>query len=107
MIRKQLYIAPAHDRKLKVLASQRRCTEAEIVREALEQLPDPESDDVLARLEAAGLLAPRATIPDLPTGEALRALEAEFEAWLETTDANPRLGEAVIQDREESEQRLS
>ncbi len=37
MIRKQTYILPEQDRKLKVLARMKQVTEAELIREALEQ----------------------------------------------------------------------
>ena len=85
MIRKQFYLPPEQDRKVKALAAQRGCTEAEIVREALAGLPNPASDDVVARLKAAGLLVSVPSDPDLPRGASARALEAEFERWLRIT----------------------
>ena len=58
MIRKQVYLAREQDRKLKVLAARRGCTEAEIIREALDRLPDPDRS-VDEQLAATGLLVPK------------------------------------------------
>lgn len=41
MVRKQLYLARDQDRKLKALATRRGCTEAQVIREALDQLLTP------------------------------------------------------------------
>jgi hypothetical protein len=106
MIRKQVYLAPEQDRKLKSLASRRRCTEAEIIREALDRLPNPDTDDVEAKLSAAGVLAPAPDFPDVPRGRAAQALEAEFERWLAEQPPDTDLGDDVIRDRAESEARL-
>ena len=101
MIRKQVYLEPRQDRKLKAIAGRRGCTEAEVIREALDRLPDPE-DDVIAQLEADGLLARLPDDPSLPRGAALRQLEREVECWLETTPAGDlRLTEAVLENRED------
>jgi hypothetical protein len=75
MVRKQVYLRREHDRKLKALASVRGCTEAEVIREAIDRLPDPEGDFV-ARLEAAGLLVPKRDSPDLPRGAELEKLNS-------------------------------
>jgi hypothetical protein len=98
MVRKQLYLARAQDRKLKALAARRGCTEAQVIRDALDQLPDPDLgiDD---QLTTAGLLAPKSDDPDLPVGQAARALEAEVDAWLATRAAGLGLLEAVLEDR--------
>jgi hypothetical protein len=113
MIRKQVYLEKDQDRKLKALAAQRRCTEAELIREALDRLPEPESDEILVRLEGAGLLAPELA----PEANARRAqkrargasgdrevqsvarLEAEHAAWLAARAAPLELVEALRQDR--------
>jgi hypothetical protein len=102
MVRKQIYLRQAQDRKLKALAAVRGCTEAEVIRDAVDRLPDPEVS-VAERLRAAGLLA---TIPpreDTPTAEELRELEAEHEAWLATLTEPLGLAEAVLAEREESD----
>src|SRR6266516_3470900 len=96
MIRKQVYLAPKQDRKLKSLASRRCCTEAEIIREALDRLPDPDAHDIEAKLSAAGLLVPAPDFPDLPRGRAAQALEAEFERWLAEQPGDTDLGDDVI-----------
>src|SRR6266508_2746675 len=111
MVRKQVYLKADQERKLKALAARRRCTEAELIREALDRLPDPTDDAVLLKLEAAGLLAPepdtrgpqgtrrsaatefpgvesqgvargRADAVDAADAQAVARLEAEHDAWL-------------------------
>jgi hypothetical protein len=102
MIRKQLYITDQQQRKLRRLAGRRGCTEAEVVRAALDALPDAEGliDD---RLRAAGALADPPDDRDLPSGPAAEgeaeALEAELDAWLATLDGPLGLSAAVIADR--------
>jgi hypothetical protein len=82
MIRKQLYITREQQRKLRKPAEQWGCSEAEVVRRALDRLPDP-GDPVVARLAAAGMLVTPPDDPDLPqTDEELEALEREHEEWL-------------------------
>lgn len=55
MIRKQFYIAPEQEAKLKRLAKAAGRSEAEIVREALDALPEA-TDPVLKALVAQGLI---------------------------------------------------
>ena len=98
MIRKQVYLGPGQDRKLKALAAQRRCTEAAIIRDALDRLPDPEGD-IVARLAAAGMLAPKPADPSLPRGAELRALEKEVETWLVARGKGLGLSEALAGER--------
>ena len=99
MIRKQVYLGRQRDRKLKALAAQRGCTEAEIIRDALDRLPDP-TGSVEKQLAAAGLLAPKEDLSDAPRGAAARALEAEVEAWLAARAAGLGLSGAVREDRD-------
>jgi hypothetical protein len=98
MIRKQVYLDRRHDRKLKLLAKQRGCSEAEIIRDALDRLPDP-AGSVEEQLAAAGLLASKGDVEGAPTGAELRALEAEVDAWLVSLPAPLGLAEAVDEDR--------
>lgn len=98
MIRKQVYLAREQDRKLKALAMRRGCTEAEVIRDALDRLPDPDGD-VVAQLVVAGLLVPKEDDPDAPRGAAARALEVETEAWLHARPTSIGLSEAVLEDR--------
>ncbi len=79
MIRKQVYLEPRQDRSLKASAARRGCTEAEIIRDDLDRLPDP-SESVEEQLAAAGMLAPKGDVSDALRGAVLRALEAEVEA---------------------------
>src|ERR671923_380930 len=98
MVRKQVYLGREQDRKLKALAARRGCTEAELIREALERLPDPEGN-VIEQLRAEGIIAPKPDFPDLPRGAAAKAEREELEAWLEANPENLRLSEAVDEDR--------
>jgi hypothetical protein len=96
MVRKQLYIDDRQQRKLQRLAQAWRCTEAAVVRKALDQLP--EQDSVTARLAAAGLLAALPDDPDLD-GVDVEALEQEYEAWVAAQTEPLGLTEAVLEDR--------
>ena len=98
MIRKQVYLGRSQDQKLKRLAERRGCTESELIREAVDQLPDPEGD-FIEQLRAAGLLAPKPDYDDLPTGEEAERLMAEIEAEIENDPTDYRLSEAVLEDR--------
>jgi hypothetical protein len=98
MVRKQVYLAREQDRKLKALAARRGCTEAEIIRDALDRLPDPDRG-VVEQLAAAGLLMPKGDDHDAPRGAAARTLEAEVEAWLDARPTSLGLSEAVLEDR--------
>lgn len=98
VIRKQLYLAADQQRKLHALAARWRCTEAEVVRRALDRLPDP-SASIEERLAAAGLLISPPADADLPSAGAAAALEQEHAGWLATNVAPLRLAEAVIEDR--------
>jgi hypothetical protein len=98
MIRKQLYIEDRQQRKLHRLATQWGCSEAEVMRAALDRLPDPEAG-VLEKLEAAGLLLPPREEPDLPRGKAAEELNQELEAWLETQTEPLGLSRTVMEDR--------
>ena len=82
MVRKQLYLARERDRELKALAARRGCPDAQVTRDALDQLTDPDLgfDEQLA---APGLLAPKSDAAGAPVGQAARALESE-DAWLGT-----------------------
>ena len=101
MIRKQVYLLQSQNQKLKDLAAVRGCTEAEVIRDALDQLPDP-GGSVRERLQAAGLLATMHFGDDVPTGQELAALEAELDAWLESQPGPIGLTEAVLAERDES-----
>jgi hypothetical protein len=94
-----VYLARSQHQKLKALAAHRGCTESELIREVVDQLPGPEGD-VLERLVAAGVLVPRQGPPEAPSGPALKALEAWFKRWLGDLLAGLRLSDAVLADRE-------
>jgi hypothetical protein len=97
MIRKQFYIDPAQQRKVRSLAKRWGCAEAEVMRKALDRLPDNESV-VAARLREAGLLAPPWDDDDLPGEDEFEAMEQELDQIL--AESGPlHLTEAVIEDR--------
>jgi len=100
MIRKQLYLALAQDRKLKCLAKQRRCTEAEILRQAVDALPEP--DDPIAQLLALGLIEPRRPLPPELENVDREELEKKLMESLGDRAKDIKLGETVLQMRAES-----
>jgi hypothetical protein len=98
MTRKQLYLTQDQERKLRRLAESWRCAEAEVIRVALDRIPDP--DMSIDRLLAdAGLLIPSPADADLPMGKAGKELEQVDEAWLAVQSEPLHLAEAVIEDR--------
>jgi hypothetical protein len=102
MIRKQLYLEPQQQQKLKRIASRRGWTEAEVVRRAIDQLPEPGAsldDLVVERLAAAGMLVPPPD-DDIPTESEAEEMERELDAWLAERCEPLGLSEAVWQDRE-------
>jgi ribbon-helix-helix protein len=100
MVRKQFYVTAAQNGKLKELARQRRVTEAELVREAIDNLP-PAEDPVIARLRAKGLIAPKPPLPEFLQGKDLDVVEAEL--WAQLGDlGGVTLSDAVLQERAES-----
>ena len=108
-IRKQLYVSPEHNRKLKRLAGQWGCTEAAVVRRALDALPDaqPSGDELFVeRLRAAGKIVdpPPPTEPLLTEEEAER-YQRELDEYF-AKHGSPRLVEAILEDREESDRRV-
>jgi predicted DNA-binding protein len=103
MVRKQLYITQEQERRLKAAARREGRTEAGVVRELLEQLPEArvkatDETEIMRRLREKGLLPPAK--PPL-SNEEYEALRHKLEAWAKT-HPNPRLAEAVIEMREES-----
>jgi predicted transcriptional regulator len=101
MIRKQLYLDVETERKLKRLAADWHCSEAAVVRKAVEGVPERRKtpdEELLERLIAKGIIAP----PEGPpmTAEEEEEIERELE---EIARANPNMGdpaELVFEDRE-------
>jgi antitoxin ParD1/3/4 len=93
MVRKQIYIAPEHEAKLKRLAQNSGRSEAEIIREALEAIPD-DIDPVRNALMAQGMILPKDT--SVTRADAKKA----YEAYLKQI-GNRHLGltQAVLEDR--------
>ena len=103
MIRKQVYIERKQDAKLKRLASARGCTEAEVVRDAIEALPDAEPKFV-QRLREMGLLVEHEGPKS--TREERARVRAKFDEVLRSRGANPRLSDAILEERDESDRDL-
>ena len=113
--RKSVYLTAEQQRKVCRLAQLWGCSEAEVIRQALERLPGPDGIEAhralleqlpaqaataLQRLAAAGLLAPPLEDADLPTDPAeIEALEQEYEAWVDSLPEPLGLAEAVMEDR--------
>ena len=97
MIRKQIYITPEDDARLKRLARERGCAEAEVVREALRQVSPAETEGAIARLRKAGLLmkSPQRTPVDQ---KELVAREARLRKLL---GGDVRLTQAVMEERDD------
>ena len=102
MIRKQVYIEPKQQQKLRRVASRRRCTEAAVIREAIDQLPETEAtpeEIFLARLAEEGLLVPPPDDDDIPSEEEALQIEREILEW-DRKHGPLGLSEAVWKDRE-------
>ena len=99
MVRKQTYIEPAQDRKIKRIAAQRHCTEAEVIRTALSELADPDGD--IEELFAAGLLVDKSEFRG-PEGKDLEELEARLDAWWASRTEPVGLSQAILDERDES-----
>src|SRR5947207_16009936 len=98
MVRKQVYISSEQEQKLKRVADARGCTQAEVVREAIDRLP--EYDDPITRcLAEAGLLAPPPDDGDIPSEEEAEQIEREIAEW-GRQHCPFGLSEAVWKDRE-------
>src|SRR5437867_3433799 len=98
MIRKQFYLSEDQHEKLQRLAKARGCSEAQVIRAALDALPDP-SGALVDRLRAVGVLLPEHHDPDLPQGDKAEGMRQELEEWLATQTDPLGLSEAVIEDR--------
>ncbi len=95
MIRKQIYLAPEQEAKLKRLARATGRTEAEIIREALDALPET-ADPVLAALYSKGLLE-SPTIPANPT-----QAQSAYQRYLNQIGQRKLgLAEAVLEERKQ------
>lgn len=85
-IRKQLYLDPEQDAKLRDLAGRWGCSEAGVIRIALDRLAD--ADLELEELD------------EVLTDEEVEALERELDEWARGHPEPLGLSEAVFQDRE-------
>jgi antitoxin ParD1/3/4 len=95
MIRKQIYIAPEHEAKLKRLAQSAGRSEAEIIREALEAIPE-EIDPIYNLLLKKGMiLEQQITV----TREESERLHQEYLAMI--GNRNLGLTQAVIDGRKQ------
>jgi hypothetical protein len=102
MIRKQLYITPAQQHKLRTLAARRGCSEAEVMRAAIDCFDTDLASDIDRVLMEAGLLAPPLPLKEGEeelTDEELEQLEAEIDEWVMALPEPLRLSDAVLEDR--------
>lgn len=97
MIRKQLYLEPHQDRKLKRLAAMRKCTEAEVIRAAIDEIAEP-AGDLRDRLRRMGLLADT-SVEDVPSRQEAEALRTELDIWMRGQQRSLGLSDAVLEDR--------
>jgi len=97
MIRKQFYIAPEQEAKLKRLARAAGRTEADIIREALDALPET-ADPVLAALLSQGMIEP-------PTATLSQAqAEATYQKYLKQIGHRELgLSQTVLEERQSQE----
>lgn len=102
MIRKQLYISQQHDRKLKELAAEWDCSEAEVVRRAIDKLPAERSlqEQIDERLRAAGLLVEIPRDPTWPQDpEESRRLREKLEREIKRDKKFYDITQAVLDNR--------
>ncbi len=104
MIRKQVYLGEEHDRKVKAIARRRGCSEAEVIREAIEHLPEPKKTLGELLQEAGADFLP--ADPALPVSEELARLEQEIERWAATIRPEDGLAEAILANRAEEDDRV-
>jgi hypothetical protein len=100
MVRKQVYLEAELDRKVKRLARRRHCTESEVIRQAIAQVPDPDGDHI-EKLRAAGLLLEVKGIEPMEPAE-LEALEKSIDEWSRAHGKPIGLTKAVLDERNES-----
>ena len=93
MIRKQIYIAQAHEAKLKRLAQGAGRSEAEIIRAAIEAIPE-HTDPLRQMLIAQGLIVPQQSTTTRADSE--RAYQAYLQ---QIGDRHFGLTQAVLEDR--------
>ncbi len=98
MIRKQLYIDAHQQRKLRTLAKRWGCAEAEVMRTAIDQLPEQEEAGE-ARLREAGLLVEPPDDSDLTVGDDLDEMERQYDEWLRQRGTPIGLLAALDEDR--------
>ena len=93
MIRKQIYIAQVHEAKLKRLAQTAGRSEAEIIRAAIEAIPE-QTDPLRQMLIAQGLIMPQ------PSTTTRADAERAYQAYLQQIgDRHFGLTQAVLEDR--------
>lgn len=98
MIRKQIYLAPAQDQKVKALAAVRGCSEAAVIRGALDRLSVP-GESLIERLAAAGMLSEESEALTDFDRDKLQELEDDLRSSLYTRTMPLHLAEAVVAER--------
>ncbi len=103
-VRKQIYITAEHERKLKRLAKRWNCTEAAIMRHALDGVRDDDlspEDTLFERLRAQGSIVDYSSDPDLPSDDEIRAIRARLAVWVAEHPGSIGWDEALREDRDE------
>ena len=95
MIRKQIYIASEQEAKVKRLAQCSGRSEAEIIRDAIEAIPE-DTDPVILALRAQGLIVPREKT--VTREEAKKTYEAYLQ---QIGDRHIGLTRAVLDERQQ------
>lgn len=99
MVRKQLYMSDQQQRKVRRIAEARGCSEAEVVRQAVDRLPEYD-DPITQRLADVGFLMHWPDDDDDPMTDAeAEQLEREMDEWLAEHPEPLGLSEAVLEDR--------
>ena len=97
MIRKQVYLTEAEDAKLKRLTLSRGCSAAELLREAISLLAEPDNELALW-LRSRDLLVERPGRPTMSKSERT-SLQARIDLSLAQSGTPPRLAEAILEER--------
>jgi hypothetical protein len=101
MIRKQVSLTPEQDQRLRTPAARWGCTEAGVMRAALDQLKDNDVDSrVVRRLRELGTLVEPDPDEEVSSDEEIDVLEREMDEWAAAHPGPLGLSQAVFEDRE-------
>ncbi len=98
MIRKQLYIDAKQQEKLRRIAKQKGCTEAAVLRDAIDRIPE-NLDPIDQALDDAGIRLRPQTGEREVSQEELEEMEKRYYDWVNALPESLGLSEIVIEDR--------